>query len=137
MLVVLLGSALLVGCKHTSPSTSQTANAETAKKKSPDNAGSKSGSKTASTSARESTASPKATPINETSGKVAAVNTNLRFVVIDFALNPLPVVDQRLGVYRHGQKVGELKISAQSRNSIVAADITAGDAQKGDEVRPD
>jgi hypothetical protein len=57
--------------------------------------------------------------------------------VIDFAPNPLPKVDQRLGVYRQGQKVGEVKISRQANNSIVAADITQGEAQTGDEVRPD
>jgi len=51
-------------------------------------------------------------------------------------LNPVPQVDQRLGVYRQGQKVGEVKISSQARNSIIAADITQGEANVGDEVRP-
>jgi hypothetical protein len=77
-----------------------------------------------------------ATPISESTGKIASVNSALRFVVIDFAFNPVPQPDQRLGVFRNGQKVGEVKISNQARNSIIAADITAGEAQVGDEVRP-
>jgi hypothetical protein len=80
---------------------------------------------------------PQVTAINESSGKIASVNPNLRFVVIDFAMNPLPQVDQKLSVFRQGQKVGEVKISSQARNSIMAADLTAGEANVGDEVRPD
>ena len=86
---------------------------------------------------RETSQPAHATPINEPSGKVASVNAGLRFVVIDFALNPVPQVDQKLAVYRQGQKVGMIKISGQARNSIVAADITEGEAAVGDEVRPE
>ena len=74
-------------------------------------------------------------PISEPLGKVASVNPGLRFVVIDFAFNPAPQVDQRMSVYRQGQKVGEVRISSQARNSIIAADLTAGEARVGDEVR--
>ena len=90
-----------------------------------------------SVSAKEAKAqAPAATAINEPAGKIASVNPALRFVVIDFGLNRVPQTDQRLGIYRQGQKVGEIKISNQARNSIIAADITAGEAQVGDEVRP-
>ena len=124
ILVLLLSCGLLVGCKHANPSNpaTTTANSPTAGKRSDKQpAKGQTGNKVA--------------PILGANGKVASVNPNLRFVVIDFALNPVPRVDQRLSVYRQGQKVGELKISAQARNSIVAADITAGEAQVGDEVR--
>jgi hypothetical protein len=132
ILSLLLGSALLVGCQHPKPSDPNVATGETVVKK---GRTTKSSSKPAAS--RDSGVQPQATPLNESSGKVASVNPTLRFVVIDFSLNPLPKTDQQLGVYRKGQKVGEVKISAQARNSIVAADITDGDAQVGDEVRPD
>ncbi len=133
ILVLLLGSGLLVGCKHAKPSDPANAGSETVVKKSAE----KESSRTKSASSRETgTAARKATALNEPSGKIASVNPNLRFVVIDFAFNPVPQPDQSLSVYRDGQKVGEVKISAQSRNNIIAADITAGDARIGDEVRP-
>lgn len=78
---------------------------------------------------------PRVTPLNELSGKVASVNAGLRFAVLDFYLVQLPPVDQRLGVYRQGQKVGEVKITGPARDHNIVADITAGEAQVGDEVR--
>ncbi len=78
---------------------------------------------------------PRVTPLNEISGKIASVNAGLRFAVLDFYLTQLPAVDQRLGVYRQGQKVGEVKISGPARDHNIVADITAGEAHVGDEVR--
>lgn len=129
ILILLLSTAFLVGCKNTRPSDSATGpEGSTAVKP-------KRSTKTANKPAVNREPTPQATAINEAAGKVASVNPGLRFVVIDFSLNPVPQVDQRLSLYRQGQKVGEVKISAQSRNSIVAADLTAGEAQVGDEVR--
>jgi hypothetical protein len=78
---------------------------------------------------------PRATALNEIAGKVSTVNASSRFAVLDFYLTQLPAVDQRLGVYRQGQKVGEVRITGPARDHIIAADITAGEAQAGDEVR--
>lgn len=74
-------------------------------------------------------------PVNPLAGKVVLVNEPLRYVVVDFALGRPPVADQRLNVYRKGQKVGEVRISSQSRNNNFAADVMAGEARVGDEVR--
>jgi hypothetical protein len=126
MVVLLLSGALLVGCKHPKASSSAAASGSSEKR------AEKQPSKNPVT--REAA---KATPLSQPTGKIASVNPSLKFVVIDFAPNPLPQVDQRLGVYRQGQKVGVVKISGQARNSIVAADITEGDAQSGDEVHSD
>src|SRR5579862_3764528 len=92
--IVILGlsCALMVGCRHARPSDSKTAVSEPAAKARADK---KPGKET------KKSASP-ATAIVEPTGKVASVNPNLRFVVIDFALNPVPQVDQRLSVYRQG-----------------------------------
>ena len=80
---------------------------------------------------------PKLTPVSEPSGRVASVNSDLRFAVIDFFFSQLPKIDERLGVYRQGQKVGEVKISGPDLSNIIAADIVEGEAKVGDEVRPE
>jgi hypothetical protein len=132
ILMLVLSALLLVGCKHTKPSDSATKSGQTdTSKKTDKNAKAKTATRETKSTAAQ------ATPITEPAGKVASVNSTLRFVVIDFALNPVPQVDQRMSVYRQGQKVGEVKISSQARNSIIAADITAGEAKVGDEVRPE
>jgi len=71
------------------------------------------------------------------SGKVVSVNPVLRFVVMDFPVFRMPVVDQRLNVYRNGRKVGEIKVTGPSLETTIAGDLTAGEAQVGDEVRED
>jgi hypothetical protein len=76
-------------------------------------------------------------PIFESVGKVASVNPDSRFVIIDFTLSQLPALEKRMGVYRQEQKVGEVKISGPARDQNIAADIVLGDAKVGDEVRPD
>lgn len=68
-------------------------------------------------------------------GKIAAANAALRFVVVDFSLGQMPGADQRMAVYRQGLKVGEIKITGPERNGNIAADLLAGEAQVGDEVR--
>ncbi len=75
------------------------------------------------------------TPINVISGRVVLVNQALRYVVVDFGVGRLPALEQTLDVYREGNKVGEVRISSQSKAGNVAADIMAGEAKDGDEVR--
>ncbi|MEW6159842.1 MAG: hypothetical protein AB1813_20615 [Verrucomicrobiota bacterium] len=82
-------------------------------------------------------AAPQITLSNELSGKVVSANLSSRFVVLDFYLSPMPNKEERLNVYRRGQKVGELKVSGPERNQMTVADIVAGEAQVGDEVRRD
>lgn len=78
---------------------------------------------------------PEIRPIDVLSGRVVRVNEALRFVVIDFGVSRMPQPEQRLDVYRQGKKVGEVRVSNQARAGNVAADITAGEAALGDEVR--
>src|SRR5262245_34489247 len=44
-------------------------------------------------------------------GTVVVVNSALRFLVMDFPVRKLPVLEQRLNIYRNGQKVGEVKVT--------------------------
>jgi hypothetical protein len=82
-----------------------------------------------------------ATPITVTPapgtvyGKVAHVNPAARFVVLTYPLGKLPPVEKRLSVYRNGMKVAELKVTGPARDQNTVADITAGEAQPGDEAR--
>jgi hypothetical protein len=69
------------------------------------------------------------------SGRVVSVNPALRFVVMDFSLWRMPTMDQRLSIYRNEQKIGEVKVTGPTRDTTVAGDLVAGEAQLGDEVR--
>ncbi len=70
-------------------------------------------------------------------GKVVEANARLRYVVMDFPLRRMPALEQRLNVYRDGQKVGEVKVSGPVRDTTVAGDVMVGEAREGDEVRED
>jgi hypothetical protein len=70
-------------------------------------------------------------------GRVVSVNLALRFVVIDFPIWRMPLPEQHLGVYRAGQKVGEVKITGPALETTVAGDLITGEAQRGDEVSED
>ncbi|MFO1514990.1 MAG: hypothetical protein U1F83_19140 [Verrucomicrobiota bacterium] len=75
------------------------------------------------------------TPEHALAGKVVTFNLAGRFVVLDFPVGKMPVLDQTLFVYRQGLKVGEVKITGPERDTNTVADLVSGEAQKGDEVR--
>jgi hypothetical protein len=74
---------------------------------------------------------------DQTVGKVYSVNQVARFVILDYGLNPLPPLEQRLNVYRNGVRVGELKVTGPVMNGNIAADIMAGEVRRDDQVRRD
>lgn len=78
---------------------------------------------------------PSLRPVQTVNGRVIAVRPALKFVIVDFTSSKLPVIDQRMNVYRLDQKVAEVKISGPYLGATVAADITAGQVQEGDLVR--
>jgi hypothetical protein len=80
---------------------------------------------------------PVVMPDQAVQGRVVSVNPPLRYVVMDFRLRNFPVLDQRLSVYRDGQKVGEVRVTGPILGTAAAGDIVAGQAQAGDEVRED
>ncbi|MEK7686679.1 MAG: hypothetical protein AAB466_14785 [Verrucomicrobiota bacterium] len=120
--VILLCAGFLLGCKHP----------RAAKHAKPDRTGT--GSEAASASRQPSPVTTLA-PAQQLAGKVVSVNERLRYVILDFSLSRLPGIEQRFHVYREGQKVGEVKISGPSQNMNIAADIVAGEAKIGDDVR--
>jgi hypothetical protein len=68
-------------------------------------------------------------------GKVAKVNASDRFVVLNYPLGHVPARDQQLSLYRHGIKVGEVKVTGPQQDDNTVADIVSGEAQEGDEAR--
>ncbi|MBI3877444.1 MAG: hypothetical protein HY300_16055 [Verrucomicrobia bacterium] len=80
---------------------------------------------------------PKITPAKPVIGKVALVNAELKYVVVDFSLGRAPVSGDVFSVYRMGMKVGEVRINSLSALANFAADITAGEAKVGDDVKKD
>jgi hypothetical protein len=75
------------------------------------------------------------TPSAGTGGKIALVNVNAKYVVVSFPIGEIPGPDQRLGVFRNGLKVGELKVTGPQRDFNTVADVVDGDCHVGDEVR--
>lgn len=78
---------------------------------------------------------PMIRPVTRPIGRISSVNPVSRFVVITYPSSTLPKKDQRLGVYREGRKVGEVKATGPERDTITAADLISGEAELGDEVR--
>jgi len=74
-------------------------------------------------------------PENALVGKVLRVNTEGRFVVLNFPIGKLPFIGQRLNVYRRNLKVGEVKVTGPQREDNIVADISTGEAGIGDDVR--
>src|SRR5262249_15853606 len=75
------------------------------------------------------------TPAQGMSGRVALANMQARYVVLTFPLGAMPQADQKLNLYRDGLKVGEIRVTGMQRDNNTIADIVAGDARVGDEVR--
>ena len=125
---VLFFAFLLAGCAMSKPDpTASAAQAKTARSSKPAAVG----------RGQKVDSRPEVTLDEAVLGTVVFVDPTLRFLVMDFPVRRLPALEQRLNVYRKGQKVGEVKVTGPARDTTVAGDILAGEAQVGDEVRED
>ncbi|MSR66189.1 MAG: hypothetical protein EXS24_02305 [Pedosphaera sp.] len=77
----------------------------------------------------------KVRPANVTTVKVALVDAELKFVVLDCTLIRMPKPLARLQVYRNGEKVGEVVTTNQIEETFLVADISKGEIKVGDEAR--
>ena len=68
-------------------------------------------------------------------GHVVRVNATARYAILGFPIGSMPLNGLRMGVYREGRRVGEVKVSGPQRDDHTVADIMQGDCQVGDEVR--
>ncbi len=69
------------------------------------------------------------------SGKVMMADARGRFVILNFPFGQMPAVNAALDVFRHGVKVGEIKITGPQRDDNTAADVISGELQTGDVAR--
>jgi hypothetical protein len=76
-----------------------------------------------------------AAPESVAVGKVVLVNRTAQFVVLNFPLGRMAPIDQRLDLYRHGLKVGEVRVTGPQREDNIVADLLAGEAEVGDDAR--
>ena len=67
-------------------------------------------------------------------GKVVFTDPTLRYVVVDFLLNPIPSPGVRYDVYRNGKRVGAVEIGKFSRDTVVAADMIEGEILLDDRI---
>jgi hypothetical protein len=75
------------------------------------------------------------TPDLRPSGRVALVDNEARFVVINFPPGGVPPVGQRLNIFHNGLNVGEVRITGPQHDSDSVADVISGDATVGDLVK--
>jgi len=120
---LLLATLALVGCSARPPAAKSTVGLRHVPPP---------GANVSRTNATPLTVTPALGTIN---GRVAHVNPTARFVVLTYPIGKLPPNERRLSVYRNGMKVGELKVTGPARDQNTVADITAGEAQPGDEAR--
>jgi hypothetical protein len=67
--------------------------------------------------------------------KVASVNTELGFAVVDFATQTMPPVGTRINVYRGDKRVGTVRITEPVHAPLATADVVDGEVRVGDEAR--
>jgi hypothetical protein len=91
--------------------------------------------RSAPVSSKSKTETPVVTLAEGITGKISSANEKLKFVVLTFPVGQMAKVDQRLNVFRAGLKVGELTVTGPQREDSIVADISAGEARAGDEVR--
>ncbi len=78
---------------------------------------------------------PIMTPDLSPAGRVALVNNEARFVVINFPPGIIPQIGQPMNVNHLGLKIGEVKITGPQRDTDTVADLVTGAAYVGDEVK--
>jgi len=95
----------------------------------------KSGEPQTTAPARPEPSRPIVTPSNVLSGRVLKSKPGMGFAVLVFPVGQMPALEQRMTVYRGGLKVGEVRVTGPQRDDKIVADVVAGEAAEGDEVR--
>lgn len=67
--------------------------------------------------------------------RIASVNTEHGFVVVDFASRTMPEAGTLVNVYRGDKRVGGIRITEPVHAPLATADIVEGEMRVGDEVR--
>ena len=78
---------------------------------------------------------PSPASLGAATARIALVNPELGFVVIDFASQTMPAAGTQVNVYRGDKRVGAVRITEPVQPPLATADITEGDLRAGDEAR--
>ena len=73
-------------------------------------------------------------PDTRVRARIESVNTQGQYVIVDFGLGVIPPLDTEMNVYRGEEVTGVVRLTGPIRGSIVAGDLTSGEAQPGDLV---
>jgi hypothetical protein len=71
-------------------------------------------------------------PDERSYGRIATVNPQGQFVVVDFNVGTIPPLQTSMNVYRKNEVVGVIRLSGPVRENLVAGDIVSGEAAVGD-----
>lgn len=72
------------------------------------------------------------TPDTRLHGRVASLNQQGQFVVVDFNVGRIPPLNTQMNVYRKNQIVGVINLSGPVNDNLVAGDIVNGSPAVGD-----
>lgn len=65
-------------------------------------------------------------------GRIASVNTQGQFVVVDFNVGRIPPLHSRMQLFRGNKAVGVINLSGPVNDNLVAADVIEGEPAVGD-----
>ena len=76
-----------------------------------------------------------AVPFGAAAARITVVNTEYKFVVLDFTDRAMPSLGTELNVYRGERKVGRVRVTEPVRSRFATADVLEGELRGGDEAR--
>ena len=78
---------------------------------------------------------PSPAQLGPAAAKIVSVNSDLGFVVVDFASRAMPTPGTQINIYRGDKRVGAVRITEPMHAPLATADIVDGEVRMGDEPR--
>jgi hypothetical protein len=78
---------------------------------------------------------PSPTELGAATARIASVNPELGFVVIDFASQTVPTPGTQINVYRGDKRIGAVRVTEPAHPPLATADIVEGEVRVGDDAR--
>ena len=78
---------------------------------------------------------PSPAQLGAATARIVSVNSDLGFVVVDFASQTVPTPGTQVSVYRGDKRVGAVRITEPVHTPLATADVIEGEIRLGDEAR--
>ena len=78
---------------------------------------------------------PSPAQLGAATARIVSVNSDLGFVVVDFASQTVPTPGTQVSVYRGDKRVGAVRITEPAHPPLATADVIEGEIRLGDEAR--